>query len=93
MLKQGYKFKEFSWNKELTHEDLEIHNQRKTIKNPDGQWRSAQGDLPISANDEGQQKLYLRVRLCFGEGKKKFKYFGIAKRFKSNMLFKGNRMN
>jgi hypothetical protein len=33
------------------------------------------------------------VKLIFREGKSKFKYFGLAKKFPPRMCFKGNRMN
>ena len=45
LLKQGYKFKTFSWTHH--HEDLELLSTPTTVQNPDGAWRSAQGDLKM----------------------------------------------
>ena len=33
------------------------------------------------------------MKLVFKEGKNKFKYFGLSKKFPPGMCFKGNRMN
>ena len=38
---QGYQYKEFFWDSSITHEDLEISEGNKVVRNPDGQWRSA----------------------------------------------------
>ena len=54
IVKQGYQYKEFKWSQEFKHEDIELTNGDAVACNPDGQWRSVQGDLPMG-NERGKR--------------------------------------
>ena len=93
ILKKGFQFVEFRWSQCLIHEDVELFDNQAGVRNPDGLWRSAQGDLAMGGGEGAISKFYIRVKLVFKEGKSKFKYFGLSKKFPAGMCFKGNRMN
>jgi len=51
ILKQGFKFMEFKWSQCLVHEDVELFDNQAGVRNPDGLWRSAQGDLAMGGGE------------------------------------------
>ena len=54
IVKQGYQYKQLKWSQEFKHEDIELTNGNTVACNPDGQWRSVQGDLSM-ANERDHQ--------------------------------------